>query len=118
PEGANLALREVCRWSEDAQPAMEPYADLVLMRLGDTSGVRRISVDQIKDALHDAGVNLSIIRFSGAAKCAVYVGDATPMSPLDAATTQPAQDSVADAPAPSPSPIIADAAQTALKDLL
>ena len=115
-DGTGLTVRDVCRWSEDAQPAMEPYAELVLMRLSGTPGIRRISVDQIKDALHDAGVNLSIIRFSGAATCAVYIGDATPMTPLDVATTQPADDSLA--VAPSPSPIVADAAQTPLKDLL
>jgi flagella basal body P-ring formation protein FlgA len=114
-DGTKLTLRDVCRWSDDDRAVMEPVADLVLTRLSDTPGVRRVSVDQIKDVLHDAGMNLSIIRFSGAAACAVYVGDAQTKAPLDVATTRPAGGA---APAAVPVPIVADAPQTPLRDLL
>jgi flagella basal body P-ring formation protein FlgA len=115
-EGSKLTLRDVCRWSDQDQLVLEPVADMVVTRLSDTPGVRQVTVDQIKSALHDAGVNLSAIRFSGAASCAVVVGNADVAVPVnsESAKRQAADgDRVA-----APKPIVADVAQTPLKDLL
>jgi flagella basal body P-ring formation protein FlgA len=134
--GATIMLRDVCRWSEKDQAVLEPVADLVVSRLSDAPGVRTVSVEQIKSALHDAGVNVSDVQFSGAALCAVTVGKvdaidierAVMRQDVDA-TTQPAAQPTADPKAAdsktadsktgvAPAPVVADAQQTPLKDLL
>jgi flagella basal body P-ring formation protein FlgA len=115
--GTKLTLRDICRWSDHDAAALEPVADMVIAHVGDVPGVSTVNVDQIKSALHDAGVNLSTVRFSGAATCAVVVGSADPtkVAPVSAANGQ----ATAEAGAVSaPQTVVADAAQTSLKDLL
>jgi flagella basal body P-ring formation protein FlgA len=114
-DGTKLTLRDLCRWSDQDQLALEPMADVVVARLGDEPGVRHVSVDQIKSVLHDAGVNLSTVRFSGAATCAVAVGDVeVDATPIVVAKTQADGGDVIAAPKPQ----MAEATQTSLKDLL
>ena len=109
PNGTKVTLGDVCRWSERDQIAMEPLAGLVLTRLGDAPGAppRRISLEEVRSALRDAGVNVANLQFSGAAMCVVSPEAA--IDPTDAPTTQPVA---------GPLPMIADAPQTPLKDLL
>jgi hypothetical protein len=104
-QGSKLTLRDVCRWPDQDAAALEPVADMVVARVGDSPGAggaaAAVSVDQIKSALHDAGVNLSAVRFSGAATCAVIVGDASPSNDTNQVIIDASQ-----------------APQTSLKDLL
>jgi flagella basal body P-ring formation protein FlgA len=95
-----VTLSDVCRWSGADAIAMEPVADLVLTRVSDAAALHTVSVDQLKSALQDAGVNVATVRFSGAATCAVVVGDADLPPPVAAAK-----------------PVV-ETAQTTLKDLL
>jgi len=115
--GTKLTLRDICRWSDRDAAALEPVADMVIAHVGETPGVSTVNVDQIKSALHDAGVNLSTVRFSGAATCAVVVGGADPsnVAPVSAAKGQATAEAGA---ASAPHTVVADAAQTSLKDLL
>jgi flagella basal body P-ring formation protein FlgA len=89
-----VTLRDVCRWSESDQAALSPYADVVVCK---TSG-QSITVDQIKSALRDAGVDLKSMQFSGAAMCEIAQDDSAkrqaPVAPaaepiVETATTQP-----------------------------
>ena len=69
-----VTLREVCRWSEDDQAALSPYADVIIPKqAGGTIGLQ-----QIQSALRDAGVDLKTIQFSGAATCKVVEGQVLP----------------------------------------
>ena len=69
--GEEIKLRQVCRWSDGDKAAFEPIADLVLLRLPKGSPYRTLSVRELRDTLHDAGVNLAVLRFAGATSCTV-----------------------------------------------
>jgi flagella basal body P-ring formation protein FlgA len=73
--GEEVKLKQVCRWSNADKGAFEPIADLVLFRLSRKSPYRTLTVREIRDTLHDAGVNLAVIRFAGATSCTVARAD-------------------------------------------
>jgi len=73
--GAEVKLKQVCRWSDADAPVFTPIADLVLMRLGQNVPFRSITLAEVKSLLHDAGVNLAAINFAGAASCTVGRSD-------------------------------------------
>jgi flagella basal body P-ring formation protein FlgA len=69
--GEEVKLKQVCRWSDGDKGAFEPIADLVLLRLSQKSPYRTLTVREMRDTLHDAGVNLAVVRFAGATSCTV-----------------------------------------------
>jgi flagella basal body P-ring formation protein FlgA len=69
--GEEVKLKQVCRWSDADKGAFEPIADLVLLRLAKKSPYRTLTVREMRDTLHDAGVNLAVVRFAGATSCTV-----------------------------------------------
>jgi flagella basal body P-ring formation protein FlgA len=69
--GADVRLRDVCRWTDADAPTFSPLADLVVTRLGDGGSSVRLGVDSLRATLGDAGVNLGTVRLSGSATCAV-----------------------------------------------
>jgi flagella basal body P-ring formation protein FlgA len=69
--GDEVKLKQVCRWADTDKAAFEPIADLVLFRLSQKSPYRTLTVREMRDTLHDAGVNLAVIRFAGATTCTV-----------------------------------------------
>jgi hypothetical protein len=102
--GGEVTLREVCRWSEEDQAALSPFADVVVRKQGD-EGI--VSVDQIRVALTDAGVDLKNVHFSGAAQCAVTIGEV----PVTVAKRQAAAEPIAQTLATT-QPVVAEAATT------
>jgi flagella basal body P-ring formation protein FlgA len=76
-DAGRITLGDVCRWSDEDAAVMQPLAGTLIANLGGSVRVRQISVDDIKSRLHDAGANLSLLQFTGSAKCAILVGDAT-----------------------------------------
>lgn len=73
--GGDVKLKQVCRWSDADAQVFSPVADLVVMRLSAKSTYRAISVDQIRTVLHDAGVNLGVVKFSGPTSCTIGRSD-------------------------------------------
>lgn len=73
--GEEVKLKQVCRWSDADKAAFEPIADLVLMRLSRQSPFKTLSVREVRDTLHDAGVNLAVVRFAGATTSTVSRSD-------------------------------------------
>jgi flagella basal body P-ring formation protein FlgA len=73
--GAEVKLKQVCRWSDADARMFAPVADLVVMRLSARSPYRAITVDQIRSTLHDAGVNLGVVKFSGPTSCTIGRSD-------------------------------------------
>jgi flagella basal body P-ring formation protein FlgA len=69
--GAEVKLKQICRWSDADRLAFEPVADLVVMRLEAGKAYRTIGIDELKDVLSGAGVNMSGVRISGATTCTV-----------------------------------------------
>ncbi|CAN5598756.1 hypothetical protein BH09PLA1_BH09PLA1_32860 [soil metagenome] len=73
--GAEVKLKQVCRWSDSDAPVFAPIADLVLMRLGPSVPFRSVTVNEIKSTLRDAGVNIAAVNFVGAGSCTVGRSD-------------------------------------------
>jgi flagella basal body P-ring formation protein FlgA len=69
--GEEVKLKQVCRWTEADKAAFEPVADLVIFRLSRQSPYRTLTVRELRDSLHDAGVNLAVVRFAGATSATV-----------------------------------------------
>jgi flagella basal body P-ring formation protein FlgA len=76
-EGADVKLKQICRWSAADQEAFAPIADLVVARLNPNTAFRAMTQDDLKSTLSDAGVNLAVIRFCGAMHCTVSRSDIT-----------------------------------------
>jgi flagella basal body P-ring formation protein FlgA len=75
--GADVKLKQLCRWSDSDAAIFAPIGDLVVAHITDNAPFRTISLDQIRQTLHDAGVNLGMINFSGPTKCTVTRADAS-----------------------------------------
>ena len=73
--GAEVRLKQVCRWSETDREVFEPLADIVLFRLDDKTPFLAIGAPQIRQTLRDAGANLAVIKFAGPTTCTVSRGD-------------------------------------------
>jgi flagella basal body P-ring formation protein FlgA len=67
--GADVALKQVCRWSDADGSVFTPIADLTVYRMPTGVGFQSISVELIRKTLHDAGVNIAMINFAGATEC-------------------------------------------------
>ncbi len=83
--GADVRLRDVCRWSDADAPAFAPLADLAVDHMGDSGTSRELTIDALRATLHDAGVNLATVRLAGAAAC-IVTRDITAAAPA----TEPA----------------------------
>jgi flagella basal body P-ring formation protein FlgA len=73
--GAEVKLKQVCRWSDGDASIFAPIADLVLVRLGPSVPFRAITVNEIKTILRDAGVNIATVNFVGAGSCTIARSD-------------------------------------------
>jgi flagella basal body P-ring formation protein FlgA len=69
--GADVKLKQVCRWSDADAPIFTPIADLTLLNLSDRVPFHAVTVEQIRQTLHDAGVNVAMINFAGATSCSI-----------------------------------------------
>jgi flagella basal body P-ring formation protein FlgA len=52
-----------------------PIADLILARFDGKTPFRSITAEEIRELLHDAGVNLAVIKFAGATACTISRSD-------------------------------------------
>jgi len=69
--GSEVKLRSICRWSNADAAAFEPLGDLTLLRLSGQHPYRSIKVEEIRQMLRDAGVNVAMINFAGSGTCAI-----------------------------------------------
>src|SRR3954468_18560158 len=74
--GAEVKLKQVCRWSDSDNNVLAPLADLVVVRIVPGKPFKSISMNEIKSILMDAKVNLSGINFVGALSCTINRSDA------------------------------------------
>ncbi len=74
--GAEVKLKQICRWADSDNTALAPIADLVIVRITPDKPFKSISVNEIKSVLQDAHVNLSGIDFVGAISCTINRSDA------------------------------------------
>ncbi len=69
--GADVTLKQIARWNDADAKILAPISDLVVLRLSQGTPYRSITLDELRGLLSDAGVNMAIIRLSGATRCTV-----------------------------------------------
>lgn len=74
--GADVKLKQVCRWSDSDSAVFAPIADTTVLHFAATDSSRTLSVQAISQTLHEAGVNVAMINFAGAGSCSVTRSDA------------------------------------------
>jgi flagella basal body P-ring formation protein FlgA len=125
--GADVKLKQVCRWSDADAPIFTPIADLTLLNLSDKVPFHAITVEQIRQTLHEAGVNVAMINFAGATACSITRTDAQSDSQQTVQQWLDARqgDAAKPTPAAAPAPVLASASNPApdpnchtLRDLL
>lgn len=113
--GEEIRLRQVARWSKQDDAVLMPVGELVLARVNSGAPFRGITLDEIKQTLRDAGVNIAALNFVGATSCTVNRSDVRyderialqqwidakqpDVDPTTAPTTQPLAEAI---PAASP----------------
>jgi flagella basal body P-ring formation protein FlgA len=73
--GPEVKLKQVCRWSARDAGVFGPISDMVLARIPNNTPFQPVSIAQIRTTLHDAGVNLAVVKFSGPTTCTVTRSD-------------------------------------------
>jgi flagella basal body P-ring formation protein FlgA len=73
--GAEVKLRQVCRWSDRDKTLFDPIGDLVLVHLAPKTPYKALSMQEIRGIMRDAGVNTASINFAGATNCMVSRSD-------------------------------------------
>jgi flagella basal body P-ring formation protein FlgA len=76
--GAEVRLKQVCRWSDSDAAMFTPLAELIVTRFDDRIPYKSLGIEELKSTLHDAGVNLAAIKFSGPTHCTINRSDAKP----------------------------------------
>jgi len=74
--GTDVKLKQVCRWSDADASVFTPVAELTLLQLTNNVSAGSITVEQITQTLHEAGVNVAMINFAGATSCSITRSDA------------------------------------------
>jgi flagella basal body P-ring formation protein FlgA len=73
--GSDVKLKQVCRWTDADASVFAPLGDLTIAHVKG-SPFKSITMDDIRQTLHDAGVNVALINFSGATSCMISRSDA------------------------------------------
>jgi flagella basal body P-ring formation protein FlgA len=79
--GGDVSLKQICRWSDSDASVFTPIADLTVMHFPSGVTFQTVSVDQIRQTLHDAGVNIAMINFAGVMACSVTRTDGQSSGP-------------------------------------
>jgi flagella basal body P-ring formation protein FlgA len=74
-EGTEARLKQIVRWGDVDKAMMDQAGELVVARMERGQRVAAVGLQQIKETLEGAGVNLAMMRFSGAAECKVTWGE-------------------------------------------
>src|SRR6185437_5546551 len=73
--GGEIKLRQIARWADADAKFFAPLADLTVARIQGDAPFYSVSLDELRQTLHDAGVNLGIVRFAGSTSCTVARSD-------------------------------------------
>jgi flagella basal body P-ring formation protein FlgA len=73
--GPEVKLKQLCRWSARDAAVFAPVSDLVLARIPSDMPFQAITLEQVRATLHDAGVNLGVVKFSGPTACTITRSD-------------------------------------------
>jgi flagella basal body P-ring formation protein FlgA len=68
---AGIKLKNICRWPDSDAAFFAGVAELTISRFNNNQQYARITLDQIRATLRDAGINLALVSIGGATTCAV-----------------------------------------------
>src|SRR5579872_993285 len=74
--GPDVKLKQVCRWADADSAVFTPIAETTVLRFSPNAYSHSLSLDEITQTLHEAGVNVAMINFAGATSCSVSRSDA------------------------------------------
>ena len=74
--GAEIKLKQICRWTATDQAAFAPLADFIVNRIKPGTATISVSIHDLRKTLQDAGVNMAAIDFAGASACKIVRSDA------------------------------------------
>jgi flagella basal body P-ring formation protein FlgA len=60
--GAEIKLKQICRWSDEDKPVFAPVADFIVARIKPGSPFLKVTITDLKSTLHDAGISCTIAR--------------------------------------------------------
>ena len=69
--GSTVTLKDIACWSRADAQAASAWSDIIVATVATPELSKNITADQIKSALHDAGIGLANVHLSGAATCVV-----------------------------------------------
>jgi flagella basal body P-ring formation protein FlgA len=104
--GADVTLKQVCRWSDSDAAVFTPIADLTLVHLPNQVSFRTITIEDIRQTLHDSGINIASINFSGASSCDISRSDPQANSPESVGQWLDSQHPPSAAPPAAPQPSV------------
>jgi len=99
--GNAILVKNVCRWTQRDAAMFTQVADLTVVRIPDGRMYATVTLRQLRDTLEGAGINLALVSFNGATKCAVNRCDdavieqtalqqwSNPPQAIEASATQP-----------------------------
>jgi flagella basal body P-ring formation protein FlgA len=99
--GADVKLKQICRWSDSDSAVFTPIADTTILQFSGTESFHTLTIDDISQTLHEAGVNVAMINFSGATSCSITRSDAQSDSQQTIQQWIETQKPGGDAPAPA-----------------
>ncbi len=73
--GAEVRLKQICRWSDADAPMFATAGELVVLRFDGNAPFKAITLDDLRKTLGDAGVNIGMIDFAGPTQCTVSRAD-------------------------------------------
>jgi len=74
PDG-QIRLKNICRWADSDSAAFSPVQDLTVGRMTGHSTRTIVTLDQLRQLLSDAGVNIALVNLSGASQCEINRAD-------------------------------------------
>jgi flagella basal body P-ring formation protein FlgA len=74
--GVEVRLKQIARWSDADAALFAPVADLVVTRANTRSPIVSITIEQLRNLLRDAGMNLALVHFAGPTVCTITRSDA------------------------------------------
>ena len=110
--GAEVKLKQICRWSDADKQVFTPIADLVITRIDAKHPFKSISIEQIREALRGAGVNMAVLRFAGPITCTLTRSDGESDEQTALAQWASAKQGTDSSPATSAPPPASASAQT------
>jgi len=73
--GADVKLKNVCRWADSDTAFFSPIADLIVAHCNPGAAFQSVDLKDVRKTLGEAGVNVASINFAGPTACTIARND-------------------------------------------